>query len=70
MTVALSRHFENLRTLLSCYSKFVAGNTCTVVPAVPIDDPLKTNEQNSILNMMRTNQAKEIGKNFPLKDVY
>jgi len=71
MTVALSRHFENLRTLLSCYSKLNTGGTCTVAPTT--SKPVSTNStKNSILNLMRTDQAKEINnmQNIYIKSTF
>jgi len=66
MTVALSRHFENLRTLLSCYSKIADGSSCTVENSVQVT--VSTNSEDSrILNLMRTSQAIEIND---MQDIY
>ena len=62
MTVALSRHFENLRTLLSCYTKIKAGGSCTAEPSSPKSvypsDPIK----DKIVNLLRASQANETSK--------
>jgi hypothetical protein len=59
MTVALSRHFENLRTLLSCFSKIQDGLTCTVSAAN--GKAFSTNAiTNATMNLFRTTQAIEI----------
>jgi len=61
MTGALSRHFENLRTLLSCFIKIEGGSSCTAetTPQVSVDsDPI----QNRVYNLMRTTQSTEIRK--------
>jgi len=70
MTVALSRHFENLRTLLSCYSKINAATmgSCTVQVSaadtkVPTGLGYTTDDEKKIvntINLMRTTQAVEI----------
>jgi len=72
MTVALSRHFENLRTLLSCYSKQTASpaGSCTVQVA---DSDKKTPTgvtdatRITVMNLMRTTQAIEINS---MQDLY
>jgi len=66
MTVALSRHFENLRTLLSCYSKLRKNENCTVAPASPKTISTDT-AQNKIFNLLRTTQAIEINT---MQDIY
>jgi len=66
MTGALSRQFENLRTLLSCFIKIQANSSCSaevVNKTSVVLDPI----QNRVLNLMRTTQATEIQK---MQNVY
>jgi len=66
MTVALSRHFENLRTLLSCFTKNKPDGNCTVVPTTT--KVISTDSaQNKIYNLLRTTQALEINT---MQDIY
>jgi hypothetical protein len=69
MTVALSRHFENLRTLLSCYSKIIVYGSCTVENplASQITVPNVISQQSRVMNLMRTSQGTEINS---MQDVY
>jgi len=60
MTVALSRHFENLRTVLSCYTKNGActaartNNWALATGAAP--------NSNNKVHLLRTTQANETRK--------
>jgi len=67
MTVALSRHFENLRTLLSCYSKIIVYGSCTVENSAQITVSGVIDQQSHVMNLMRTSQAIEINS---MQDVY
>ncbi len=61
MTGALSRHFENMRTLLSCFIKIEGGSSCTAekTPQISVvSDPI----QNRVYNLMRTTQSTEMRK--------
>ena len=62
MTVILTRYFENLRTLLTSYTRLKAGGAWPYPdPVVSVaGDPI----QNNILNLMRLDVAKEIGKKY------
>jgi len=61
MTVALTRHFENLRTLLSCYTNLVAGLNCTIdLPAVNGVTP--TSFRAKVYSLLATTQSIETSK--------
>ncbi len=65
MAVGLTRHFENLRFLLTLYVRYAAGgawdqdvtNYKAAFPGVTTDP-----KQIVILNLLRLNQSAEIGK--------
>ena len=62
MTVALTRHFENLRSLLSCYSNLRFGNDCTLDLPTTVDVPGVSAFQNKTISLLMTPQAREISK--------
>lgn len=63
MTVALTRHFENLRTLLSCYTKLQSGENCTIDISTNVTIVASTELAKKKLSLMLTSQAREISKN-------
>jgi len=64
MTVALTKNFENLRSLYTCYTNLlVPGGTCTItVPNNITATDGQTADQNKILSLLVTEQAYEIDK--------
>ena len=61
MTVALTRHFENLRSLLACYSNIQNSLNCTIdLPTVSVTGA--TADWNSLLSLLATTQSVETSR--------
>jgi len=65
MTVALTKNFENLRSLLSCYTNILGGTSCTITVS-------GSTQQDQILSLMDTDQAYEINtmQHLYIKDTF
>ncbi len=58
MTVALTRHFENLRSLLACYTNLNSGAGCTItLPTVTVSGA--SAPWNKLYSLLATDQSIE-----------